>query len=108
MTATLQTLLGDLKRETENLDKFVEAQNKRITELHYAVNNEESKKLAPEVLATLKLSLHREGTVLQDETRKRSAKIDNIIWDIRNSCSLTLGRLLEACKVANKSITEVV
>ena len=108
MTATLQTLLGDLKRETESLDKFLEAQNERISKLHYAVTNEESKKLAPEVLATLKLSLHREGTVLQDETRKRSAKIDSLIWDIRNISSLSLGRLLEACKVANKSITEVV
>ena len=108
MTATLQTLLGDLNRETENLNKFVEAQNKRITELHYAVTNEESIKLAPEAIATLKLALHREGNVLQEETRKRSAKIDSIIWDIRNCCSLSLGRLLEACKVANKSITEVV
>jgi len=107
MTATLQTLLGDLKRETENLDKFLEAQKERINGLHHATTGKASEILAPEVMATLQLALHREGRLLLDETRERQAKIDNIIWDIRNVCSLTLQETFDACKAAKKDITEV-
>ena len=107
MTTSLQTLLGDLKRETENLDKFLDAQNERINGLHHASPNGASERLAPEVLATLQLALHREGKLLLDETRERQAKIDNIIWHIRNVCSLSLQQTFEACKLAKKVIPEV-
>ena len=108
MTQTLQPLLGDLKRETENLNGFMKAQNERINGLHHATNNGASDRLAPEVLATLQLALHREGKLLLDETRERQAKIDNIIWHIRNVCSLSLQETFEACKLAKKDITEVI
>ena len=107
MTATLQTLLGDLKRETENLDKFLIAQKERINGLHHATTNGASERLAPEVLATLQLALHREGKLLLDETRERQASIDGIVWQIRNVCSLSLQQTFEACKLAQKDITEV-
>ena len=107
MKPTLQTLLGDLKRETENLDGFLEAQKTRINGLYHATNNGATERLAPEVLATLQLALHREGKLLLDETRERQAKIDNIIWEIRNVCSLSLQQTFDACKLAKKDITEV-
>jgi len=100
MTTSLQTLLGDLKRETENLNKFLQAQTERINGLHHATTNGASERLAPEVLATLQLALH-------DETRDRQASIDGIVWQIRNVCSLSLQQTFEACKLAQKDITEV-
>ena len=39
---SLQTLLGDLKREQENLFKFTKAQTERINSLHYATTNSAS------------------------------------------------------------------
>ena len=107
MTATLQTLLGDLKRETENLNKFLQAQTERINGLRHATTNGASERLAPEVLATLQLALHRESRLLLDETRDRQASIDGIVWQIRNVCSLSLQETFEACKLAKKEITEV-
>ncbi|BAQ92418.1 hypothetical protein [uncultured Mediterranean phage uvMED] len=107
MTATLQTLLGDLKRETENLNGFMKAQNERINGLHHATNNGATDRLAPEVLATLQLALHREGKLLLDETRERQASIDGIVWQIRNVCSLSIQETFKACKLAKKDITEV-
>ena len=107
MTTSLQTLLGDLKRETENLNKFLQAQTERINGLHHATTNKASEILAPEVMATLQLALHREGRLLLDETRDRQASIDGIVWQIRNVCSLSLQETFEACKLAQKDITEV-
>ena len=107
MTTTLQTLLGDLKRETENLDQFLKAQTERISGLYHATTNGASERLAPEVLATLQLALHREGRLLLDETRERQVKIDDIIWNIRNKCSLSLQETFDACNIAKKDITEV-
>ena len=107
MTATLQTLLGDLKRETENLNKFLQAQTERINGLHHATTNKASETLAPEVMATLQLALQREGKLLLEETRDRQASIDGIVWQIRNVCSLSLQETFKACKLAQKDITEV-
>ena len=81
MTTSLQTLLGDLKREQENLFKFTKAQTERINGLHHATTNTASDILAPEVMATFKLSLHKEGQTLLDETREILAKRDNQLTD---------------------------
>ena len=106
--ATLQTLLGDLKREQENLFKFTKAQTERINGLHHATTNTASDILAPEVMATLKLSLHKEGQRLLDETREITARIDNINWQIRAAVGLSLKETLDLTKITNQSITDVV
>ena len=99
MTATLQTLLGDLKRETENLYRFIDAQSKRIDNLHFATSNKASKTLAPKVLATLQLAMHREGHFLRDETNRIVCRIDDINWKIRNLCCLDLSKEMDAIQL---------
>ena len=108
MTTSLQTLLGDLKREEENLFKFTKAQTERINGLHHATTNTASDILAPEVMATLKLSLHKEGQRLLDETREITARIDNINWQIRAAVGLSMQEMFDAVKVSKQSITDVV
>ena len=99
MTASLQTLLGDLKRETENLNRFLQAQTERINGLHHATTNKASEILAPEVMATLQLALHREGKLLRSETNEIVSKIDSINWQIRDLCSLDLGKEINALQL---------
>jgi len=101
MTATLQTLLGDLKRETENLNGFLQAQTERINGLHHATTGKASEILAPEVMATLQLALHREGKLLRSETNEIVSKIDSINWQIRDLCSLSLGKELDALQLTD-------
>ena len=105
---SLQTLLGDLKREQEHLFKFTKAQTERIYGLHHATTNTASDTLAPKVLATLKQSLHKEGQFLLDETREIVARIDNINWQIRAAVGLSLKETLDLTKITNQSITDVV
>ena len=50
---------------------------------------------------------HKPYHQLLDETRERQASIDGIVWQIRNVCSLSLQQTFEACKLAQKDITEV-
>ena len=97
MTATLQTLLGDLKRETENLNKFLQAQTERINGLHHATTGKASEILAPEVMATLQLALHREGKLLRSETNEIVSKIDSIVNDMEDA-SITLIDILVSHK----------
>ena len=66
MKPTLQTLIGDLKREQENLDKFTKAQIERIYGLYHATTGKADEILDPQVLANYKLSLHKEGQKLID------------------------------------------
>ena len=99
MTATLQTRLGDLKRETENLNKFLQAQTERINGLHHATTGKASEILAPEVMATLQLALHREGKLLRSETNEIVSKIDGINWQIRDLCSLDFRKEIDAIKL---------
>ena len=108
MTTSLQTLLGDLKREQENLSKFTKAQTERIYGLHHATTNTASDILAPEVMATLKLSLHKESQKLVDQTREYNAKIDEINWKIRAVCGLSIQEISRCCKASNQYLTDVV
>ena len=107
MQPTLQTLIGDLKREQENLDKFTKAQTERIYGLYHATTGKADEILDPQVLANYKLSLHKEGQRLLDETREISARIDNINWKIRATVGLSLQETFDLVKVAKKDITEV-
>ena len=99
MKPTLPTLLGDLKRETKSLYKFLEAQTERINGLHHATTGKASEILAAEVRATLELALHREGKLLRSETNEIVSRIDNINWQIRDLCSLSLNKELDAVKI---------
>ena len=105
---SLQTLLGDLKREQENLNNFTKAQTERIYGLHHATTNTASNRVAPEVKATLKLSLHKEGQRLLDETREISARIDGINWQIRAVCGLSIQEISRCCKASNQHLTDVI
>ena len=50
-------------------------------------------------MATLQLALHREGKLLRSETNEIVSKIDSNNWQIRDLCSLDLGKEINALQL---------